>query len=509
LSRRFAAPHAGRAGTPEPPPSRDGLRSDEPSRTTGRFVQPDPLTRRQLLAASTAVIAAAAAGVAAAAARLAGKSDDARKALFESAKIPSLAIEIANDDMQSLRQDSRKYVKSQVKEDGGKATYTDVAIRTKGSAGSKRSIDEKAAFTLNLDKFEDAQLFHGMDKFHLNNCAQDPSYVSELIVGEMYRAAGVPAARVTHAVVKLNDRKPTFYALKEGYDKGFLKLHFGSNNGNFYDGGFLRDIDATLDLGSGGKDGPKDQAELKSLVEVSREQDKDRRFGRMERRMDMDKFISYLSLQMLTWDWDGYPMQRNNYRIYHEPKTNKLTWIPSGMDQMWGDPNGPLFPNYNGMIARHLIETPRVRKRYLARTRELLKDVFVPDRWSARLDELLARVQPALKAVDEGAARDLPNHFKRLKDGIKQRAKKIGGRVGEDEAVIRRWADPRVAAVPVRPLCHPERSEGPRAGKTVGASSSTFGTPAGRPTGPSSPRSFAALRMTFGKRSGKTSRLGC
>lgn len=392
-------------------------------------MQPDSLTRRQLLATSAAAVVAAAAGVGVSprpARGAAGSGAEERAAFFDAGTIPALHLTVAKEDLDSLRRDGRKYVKAQLKEGDGKATYPDVAIRIKGSSGSQRSIDDKAALTLNMDEFEDGQRFHRMEKLHLNNCVQDPSYVSELLVGEMYRAAGVPAARVTHAVVRLNDRRPAFYALKEGYDKGFLKTHFGSTNGNFYDGGFLKDIDQPAQLSSGGKDGPKDQAELKSLVEVSREPDKVRRFGRMERRMDMDRFVSYLSLQMLTWDWDGYPAQRNNYRIYHEPRTNKLTWIPSGMDQMWADPNGPLFPNYNGMIARHLIETPEGRKRYLARTRELLKDVFVPDRWSKRLDELLARVQPALKAVDEGAARDLPNHFNRLREGIKQRAKKIG-----------------------------------------------------------------------------------
>ena len=397
-------------------------------------MEPDFLTRRRLLA--LAASASAAMVVLPRGFARAAKADEARAAFFDAGGIPTLAFVVAKADVESLRQDARKYVKAQVTEepvggDGGgggdKATYDDVGVRIKGSAGSKRGIDEKAALTLNLDEFEDAQRFHGMDKVHLNNCAQDPTYVSELLVGEMYRAAGVPAANVAHAFVRFNDRKPTLYALKEGYDRGFLKAHFGSSNGNFYDGGFLKDIDQPTHLsGGGGSDGPKDQAELKSLVEVSREADKDRRFGRMERRMDVDRFVSYLSLQMLTWDWDGYPMQRNNYRVYHEPRTNKLTWIPSGMDQMFADPNGPLFPNYNGMIARHLIETPEGRKRYLARTRELLKDVFVPDRWSKRLDELLARVQPALKTVDEGAARDLPNHFNRLRDGIKQRARKIG-----------------------------------------------------------------------------------
>jgi hypothetical protein len=44
-----------------------------------------------------------------------------------------------------------------------------------------------------FDKFKGAERFHGMKKFHLNNCAQDGSYLNELIAGEMARVAGVCA----------------------------------------------------------------------------------------------------------------------------------------------------------------------------------------------------------------------------------------------------------------------------------------------------------------------------
>ncbi len=53
----------------------------------------------------------------------------------------------------------------------------------------------------------------------------------------------------------------------------------------------------------------------------------------MEKLLDVDRFISYVVCEMITVDWDGYPSKCNNYRIYHDPKTNKITFIPSGMDQ--------------------------------------------------------------------------------------------------------------------------------------------------------------------------------
>lgn len=392
-------------------------------------MQSELLTRRRVLSLAAAGLAAGALPPGTLSpALLAGdakpsKAVAERTAFFEGGKIPRLDLQIERAALDSLRGEPRKYVKAQLTEDG-QTVYADVGLHLKGAAGSFRGVDDKPGMTFNLDKFEDAQRFHALEKFHLNNCAQDGSYLSELLVGEMYRAAGVPAARVTHATVTLNGRKLGFYALKEGYDKGFLKAHFADPTGNFYDGGFLRDLDQPLQLISG-KGEPKDQAELKSLAEVSREPDLARRFERLGRRLDMDRFVSYLSLQVLTWDWDGYPLNRNNYRVYHDPQAKRLTFIPSGMDQMFADPNGPLIPGFQGFVAARLMETPEGRKRYLARTAQLLNDVLVPDKLSKRLDELVARVQPAFRRVDEGAANDLPNQANRLRDGIRVRARKI------------------------------------------------------------------------------------
>ena len=55
---------------------------------------------------------------------------------------------------------------------------------------------------------------------------------------------------------------------------------------------------------------------------------------------------------------DGYDFGKNNYRIYHDPKKDKITFLPSGMDQMMGDTNWPILMNFGGRIARKVIDTP-------------------------------------------------------------------------------------------------------------------------------------------------------
>lgn len=350
------------------------------------------------------------------------KPTEQRDAFFNAGKVVHFKIELGPKELESLRREQRKYVKCTLKEGG--TVHENVGIHLKGAAGSFRSIDEKPGLTLNMDKFADDQLYRGMDKFHLSNSVQDPSYVSELICGELFRAAGVPAARVGHAAVTINGKPRGLYYVKEGYDRAFLKAHFGNSHGNFYDGGFLRDIDQPLQLVSGEGD-VKDQADLKALLAATRVKDEKARFEKLEKLLDLDKFVSFLVLEAVVWDWDGYPMCRNNYRIYHDPVKDKITFIPSGMDQMFGDVNGPLLPDFSGVVASALMGTAEGKKRYVARAAEIMKTVYKTAELVKRLDELEKRIQPELAKADPGAGRDYKNQVNRLRDAIKQREKVV------------------------------------------------------------------------------------
>jgi len=366
------------------------------------------------------------AGVAALLPATAGGDNPAREsdAFFAGDKVVQLSVELGPKELESLRRDPRRYVRATLRE-GDTAVYRNVGVHLKGAAGSFRGIDDKPGLTLNMHKFGEGRRFHGLGKFHLANSVQDPTYLSELVCGELFRAAGVPAARVGHAVVTINGRRRGLYYLKEGYDRQFRKRHFGGARGNLYDGGFLRDLDQPLQLLSGGKGDVKGHADLKALVAAARERDPGERFRKMGKLLDLDRFVSYLALEVITWDWDGYPMKRNNYRVHHDPKRDRITFIPSGMDQMFGEPAGSIFPPFEGLVARALLETPGGRERYLGRMAEIMKKVYRADALGRRLGELQKRVQPVLASIDPGAGRDYPDQVARLRQAVRERAKSV------------------------------------------------------------------------------------
>src|SRR6185503_5662817 len=155
-----------------------------------------------------------------------------------------------------------------------------------------------------------------------------------------------------------------------------LRRHFTNAKGNLYDGGFIREITDPLEKDSG-EDVPH-HSDLKQLAAAASESDAEKRWARLEELLDMDCMLSFMALEMMTWHWDGYAMKHNNYRVYHEPSSDKMYLLPHGMDQMFWAPDGGIFPmtSEQGLLARAILVTPQGRKLYREQVGLLLTNHF-------------------------------------------------------------------------------------------------------------------------------------
>ena len=362
------------------------------------------------LLAMAMALSAVGAGAVQASANKTDPSDE----FFADKVIRRLSIRITGTNLAALRQNNREYVRGTIRE--GDQAYGEVGVHLKGAAGSFRDLGDRPALTLNFDRFKPGQKFHGLDKLHLNNSVQDPSYMTELICGELFLAAGVPAARTTYARVELNGRDLGLYVLKEGFDKTFLRRHFKTPNGNLYDGGFLREITDGLQKTSG-EEG-EDRAELKRLAEAAGEPDPVKRMERLEKVLDVDRFLSFVALEVMTHHWDGYSLKRNNYRLYHDPTTGKIVFLPHGMDQMFWVADAPLLPSMEGLVARAVTTTPEGRRRYRERVSSLFTNLFQVAALTNRINELQARIRPALAQIHPDAAQNHDGAVEHLRNEI-------------------------------------------------------------------------------------------
>ena len=335
---------------------------------------------------------------------------------FRTGPIPRFKLVLTPKEYDNLAANPRTYAHAALLE-GGKVVFEDVGVKLKGSAGSFRELDDKPGFSVKVDKFKKDQTFHGLVKFSLNNAAQDDTFSAEFLGCEVFRMAGLPTPLVSHARVTINDRDLGLYVLKEGYDHHFLRRHFADPDGNLYDGGFCTDIDGGLEQDVG-KD-PNDTLDLLELQFACEQADPARRRKLMLERLDVDEFITFMALERMLCHWDGYCMNRNNYRIY-VPKDGRAVFLPHGMDQLLGDTDVSVLDDPSGMVALAVLKDAEWAATYRRRIGELLPLFLSPNRLFKRLDEELARVRPALAGV-----KDAPNGVSTLKSRFGQRAKDL------------------------------------------------------------------------------------
>jgi len=406
---------------------------------------------------------------------------------FASSDVPRLRIEIAEKELAKLRKQAPSMAQQGEKESAsitvhdGPVVYTNVAAHLKGAAGSFRSVDDRPALTLNFSKNAPGQTFRGLEKISLNNSVQDPTYLSEQFSRELFLKAGVPTPRAAHAHLTLNGRDLGLYVLVEGWNKQFLSRHFKNTKGNLYDGGFVKDVLDDIAVNSG--DNEKDASDRKALGEATKESDPSVRSAKLEKLLDIDRFLSFVAMDVLLWDWDGYAMNRNNWRLFHDLDTGKMVFMPHGLDQMLWVPEGPLLPRLQGIVARAVLGDPSLRKRYFQRVAELRKTVFTPESMTQRVRQIAAKIRPVIAETDPAAAKEHDQRVNDFCNAITRRCKSVDEQLShpieplafgpDDTAPLKLWETKSIFGKPAIDKTSLEGVEtlhlGVKSGSSIGA----------------------------------------
>jgi spore coat protein H len=339
-------------------------------------------------------------------------SDD----LFARPKVYRIKLDLSDSVQEALRKDPKKYVRATVRE--GTQALPNVGVRLKGSA-SFQSIDKKPSFSIKFNEFVKDQEFHRRGRILLNNSHQDPTYLSEALGGEVFRAAGVPAAKVTFARVEINGRDMGLYVVTEAANRDFLAAYFKKSKGNLYEGSNT-DVTDKLEKDSG--DDSVDQADLRALASAAQVPDLATRWKKLTPLLDIDRFVSFAAAEVFTGHHDGYTMDKNNYRIYHDPASGQMVFLPHGMDQLFSKTDGALIPEWKGLIAKAVLTTPLGQPQYLAKMSSLLGSAFKVSTLDARVSELAALIRPALSEHDSAAAKAFDEAIAKLRSRIANRA---------------------------------------------------------------------------------------
>jgi len=376
------------------------------------------------------LLAATLVGARAADSKKGSEKSSGADALFREPTVRTFYIDVPEASLAALKQSNHDYVRATFRD--GDAILRDAGIRLKGH-GTFQPLDRKPAFALKFNEFVSGQEFRGLSKVVLNNSAQDGSLMREWLAAELYHDAGIPAARVTHARVVFNGRDLGFYVLVEAMNKSFLKREFGngSGSGNLYEGE-SKDIDQKLDQENGDDTSQKD---LKALVATAKAP-VSQRLEKLSSLLDVDEFASFLAMEMLTASTGGYTFMRNNYRVFHHPKTDKLMFLPHGLDAAFG--SAGFAPPTNSLVVKALWELPDFQKQYHASLHALAEKVWRVEVLSNRVQSAAAKLAGA--APDRSTAEGIANEASRLCYQIEQQARFIASELKRtaksSEAVI-------------------------------------------------------------------------
>jgi spore coat protein CotH len=255
------------------------------------------------------------------------------------------------------------------------------------------SLDKKPSFTLKFGPRDAGGGFQGLRRIHLNNSVQDSTYLNDYLTSELFRRVNVPSACTAWAKVRLNDRDLGLYVLKEHMGAEFLARFFKDTAGNFYDGGLHRDINEALVLDSG--TGPTRHADLVSLYDTTQIASRAERWPKLRGKLDVDRFISMMAMEILTCDVDGYSLMQNNYRIYFDPSSKRAVFIVHGLDRTFEEIDLPLEPAFRGVVSRAILDTPEGRKRYRQQLADLADKHFQPEWITNRIEQVIRLLEPA------------------------------------------------------------------------------------------------------------------
>src|SRR5205823_1467750 len=120
---------------------------------------------------------------------------------------------------------------------------------------------------------------------------------------------------------------------------------------------------------------------------------------------------------------------KNNYRLFHDAERDKMVFMPHGLDQMFGvmrtDPNTPIMPHFEGLVARAVIQTPEGRRRYLQKMSQLMTNVFRVEAITNRVRTIAAQVRPAFAERGQSSAQHFDREMESLCSRIVQRGRSL------------------------------------------------------------------------------------
>jgi hypothetical protein len=212
----------------------------------------------------------------------------------------------------------------------------------------------------------------------------------ERMAYELYRELGVPGPRSASVRLHVNGAYWGVYTNVEAIDRRFLDRWFASKGGMLYEGTYWCDlipanVPTTIDDSGcltreftpdacdsppGPDDDPVDYTVLREMVLAVEAMPAGGFYPAIEQMWEFDDFLTSWAIESVISHWDAYHFSiMNNYRVYHDPVTDRWSLISTGVDQTFLGDQDPW--NVSGVIANRCRQEPACEAAFAAKLDEV------------------------------------------------------------------------------------------------------------------------------------------
>jgi spore coat protein CotH len=355
--------------------------------------------------------------------------------LFSQETLPEFRLELSEESLQSLRDEPYIYVEGVLVY--GQERIADVGIRTKGNK-SWQPIDDKPSLKVKLNWSVPGQRFRGLEELTFNAMNDDHSMMHERIGYALYREAGVPSARATHAVLMLNEESYGLYTHLETVDEHLIERWFSDDSGALFE---LNDADYSDDYLAGFElKFADDESEshldenLLGVAEALTIEDPDSAMAAVEAHLQLDQFLLYWAVSAVIGQFDGYPysIPGDDSHVYDDPESGRLHTLPHGIDESFYQSTKDVFTSTVGLLASRCLESSDCRSRLetqLETVLSLMETMNLYDRTLA----IQAQIAPLIEADMHHShdERDIEFSQQYMLDFIAERREEITSQIQE------------------------------------------------------------------------------
>ncbi len=351
--------------------------------------------------------------------------------LYNIDSLRSIHITFYNPDYDSLLQswwlpDTGERLPASIQMNGIK--YDSAGVRYKGNFTfwiQQQANNPKFPLNIDMNYYVSGQKLMGYKKLKLSNCADDPTFIREVLAGIFYRKH-MPASEICFVKVYINSNYMGVYANAESINKQFLTKHFDYKKGVLFKCDppetryghspkgmpnlFYLPGDSSVYYDSYILKSDYGWEQLAELIDVLNNRPEE-----IETILNVDRVLWHFAVSTVATNYDTYNgFYVHNYYLYKH-KDGLFHIIPWDLNESFGGAMGTKMGGEIGMeqwphlygyypykanrpLVNKLLANETYRKQYIAHIRTLITEVMDTANLANTIDYLQSMIYDAVQA---------------------------------------------------------------------------------------------------------------